>query len=78
MAQGGAETRNTALGPASLYGLAAAAGFGGTDPEDVDPRLSGRLAVVALGCAVVGVTSAVVWIADRSRHGRDLVRGLDR
>jgi hypothetical protein len=59
-----------ALGPASLYGLAAASGFGGTDPEDVDPHLSVRLTVVALGCAIVGVTSVVVWIADRSRYGQ--------
>jgi len=60
----------TTLGIAPIYGLAALAGFGGTDPEDVDRYLSVRLAVVAVGCAVVGITSVLVWISDRSRRIR--------
>jgi hypothetical protein len=60
----------TTFGLAAIYGLAALAGFGGDDPEDVDRHLSIRLAVVAVGCAVVGITSALVWIADRSRRDR--------
>jgi hypothetical protein len=64
-----------AFGVGAIYGLAALAGFSGTDPEDVDPTTSGRLAVVALGCVVVGVTSAVVWIADRRARFGDVVAG---
>ena len=60
----------TTLGLVPIYGLAALSGFGGSDPEDVDRYLSVRLAVVAVGCAIVGITSAGVWLADRSR--RDL------
>jgi hypothetical protein len=60
----------TTLGVAVIYGLAALAGFSGTDPEDVDKALNLRLAAVALGCAAVGITSALVWMADRSRHRR--------
>lgn len=66
----------TTFGLAAIYGLAAESGFGGTDPEDVDPQLSGRLAVVAVGCAVIGVTSVVVWITDSVRR-RDQLRELD-
>jgi len=58
----------TTLGLVPIYGLAALSGFGGDDPEDVDPHMSFRLGVVAMGCAVVGITSALVWIADRSRR----------
>jgi hypothetical protein len=64
-----------ALGIAAIYGLAALATISGTDPEDVDRGASsGRgahldldlgLAVVAFGCAVVGITSALVWAARR-------------
>lgn len=57
----------TALGLAAIYALAALSGFAGSDPEDIDRHWSFRLAVVAMGCAVVGITSALVWIA-RSRR----------
>jgi hypothetical protein len=67
----------TTFGLAAIYGLAAESGFGGTDPEDVDPHLSTRLAVVAVGCAVVGVISVVVWIADSLRR-RQQLRDLDK
>lgn len=67
----------TTFGLAAIYGLAAESGFGGTDPEDVDPHLSTRLAVVAVGCAVVGVISVLVWIADSLRR-RQQLRELDK
>jgi hypothetical protein len=57
----------TALGLAALYALAAVSGFAGSDPEDIDRHWSFRLGVVAVGCAVVGITSALVLIA-RSRR----------
>jgi hypothetical protein len=63
----------TAIGLAAIYCLAALAGFGGSDPEDVSPIApvtSVKLVVVAFGCAVVGITCAMVWIADRSRSLR--------
>jgi hypothetical protein len=58
----------TTLGLTALYGLAAVSGFVGSDAEEVGRHVSLRLAVVALGCAVVGVTSAVVWLTASSRH----------
>lgn len=58
-----------ALGVAALYALAALAAISGTDPEDVDRGASLGLAVVAFGCAVVGITSALAWAAQsRSRR----------
>jgi hypothetical protein len=58
-----------ALGVAALYGLAALAAISGTDPEDIDSDASIGLAIVALGCTVVGITSAIVWAAQsRSRR----------
>ncbi|TMQ18369.1 MAG: hypothetical protein E6J91_08200 [Deltaproteobacteria bacterium] len=60
------------LGLAAIYGLAALASFAGTDPEDVAPSLNLRLAAVALGGAVVGITSAVSWLAPRRRLDIDL------
>lgn len=59
-----------AIGLAAIYILAALAGFGGSDPEDVAPVTSVQLVVVAFGCTVVGITCASVWIADRSRRLR--------
>jgi len=58
----------TALGPAAIYALAALSGFAGSDPEDVDRHLSLRLAVVAVGCGIVGITGALLWIAAGSRR----------
>jgi len=52
-----------ALGLAGLYGLAAVAGFGGSDPEDVGLYTSAELGSVAVGCALVGCVSVVVWLA---------------
>ncbi len=57
-----------ALGLAAIYTLAALSGFAGSDPEDVDRHSSFRLAVVAIGCAVVGITSGLVWITAGSRR----------
>jgi len=58
-----------ALGVAALYGLAALAAISGTDPEDIDSDASIGLAIVALGCTIVGITSAIVWAAQsRSRR----------
>ena len=57
----------TTLGLVAIYGLAAVSGFAGSDAEEVGRHVSLRLAVVALGCAVVGVTSAVVWLIASSR-----------
>jgi hypothetical protein len=56
-----------ALGLAALYGLAALSSFAGNDPEDVAPTVNLRLAVIALGCVIVGVTSVAVRIASRER-----------
>jgi hypothetical protein len=61
-----------ALGPAAFYSLAALAGFGGNDPEDVQSVTNTGLAIVALGCAIVGITSALVWIATRSASSNDV------
>jgi hypothetical protein len=61
---------STTLGLAAVYGLAALAGVVGDDPEDVDRGLDLRLAVVAVGCAVVGITSVLVWIGDARRRLR--------
>jgi hypothetical protein len=58
----------TTLGLAALYGLAAVSGPAGSDAEEVGRHVSLQLAVVALGCAVVGVTSALVWLAAGARH----------
>jgi hypothetical protein len=58
----------TALGLAAIYALAALSGFAGSDPEDIDRHWSFRLAVVAIGCAVVGLTSALVWITAGPRR----------
>jgi hypothetical protein len=58
----------TALGLAAIYALAALSGFAGSDPEDIDRHWSFRLAVVAIGCAVVGITSALVLIAGSRRR----------
>jgi hypothetical protein len=58
----------TALGLAAMYALAAFSGFAGTDPEEVDRHLSVRLAVVAVGCVIVGITSAVVLLTAGSRR----------
>jgi hypothetical protein len=58
------------LGLAALYALAARALFGGSDPEDVDQLASLQLDLVAIGCVVVGVTSAAVWLARGSRRRR--------
>jgi hypothetical protein len=58
----------TALGLAAMYTLAAFAGFAGSDPEEVDRHLSLRLEVVAVGCVIVGITSAVVLLTAGSRR----------
>ena len=59
----------TALGIAALYALASLAAVSGSDPEDVDRHASFALGIVAFGCALVGVTSALTWSAERSRRG---------
>jgi hypothetical protein len=58
----------TTLGLAAIYALAARSAFAGSDPEDVDGHWNLRLAVVALGCAAVGVTSTILWLANRARR----------
>jgi hypothetical protein len=58
----------TALGLAAIYALAARSAFGGSDPEDVDGQWNLRLAVVAFGCAVVGVVSTSLWLSRRLRR----------
>jgi hypothetical protein len=58
----------TTLGLAAVYALAARSGFAGSDPEDVDGHWNLRLAVVAFGCAVVGVVSTSLWLSRRLRR----------
>ena len=56
------------LGLACLYGLAAVTPLHGSDPEEVSIANAFELAVVAFGCALVGVTSLAVIVANARRR----------